>query len=163
MLPVHLFGVGLSLFEKQKHFFRKLFQGHQKFAPETIEFLLSKNQTKWLIELWTLKQEMETDDNHVTMMSFSLDQNTHFIIIHWRISCSFVGKYGLKLWKLCNLVCFLITYSGGNFWCSYKKRCFPQPVFLLRCQHSERSFKWWQCLSFELTCWKNYEYTIQWV
>ena len=42
-------------------------QGHQEFPPETIEFLLSKNQTKWPIELCTLKQGMETDDDHATM------------------------------------------------------------------------------------------------
>ena len=42
-------------------------QEHQKFIPETIEFTLSKKQTKWPIELWTLKQEMETDEDHATM------------------------------------------------------------------------------------------------
>ena len=51
-------------------------QGHHSFAPETFEILLSKNQTKWPIELWTLKQEMETDEDHATMReSFSLVQN----------------------------------------------------------------------------------------
>ena len=56
------------------------FQGHHRFAPETIEFPLSKNQTKWPIELWTLKQEMETDEDHATMReSFSLVQNILFI------------------------------------------------------------------------------------
>ena len=51
-------------------------QGHHRFAPETIEFPLSKNQTKWPIELWTLKQEMETDEDHATMReSFLLVQN----------------------------------------------------------------------------------------
>ena len=55
-------------------------QGHQKFAPETIEFPLSKNQTKWPIELWTLKREMETDDDHATITeSFSLVKNIRFI------------------------------------------------------------------------------------
>ena len=55
-------------------------QGHQEFPPETIEFPLSKNQTKWPIELCTLKQEMETDDDHATMReSFSLVQNILFI------------------------------------------------------------------------------------
>ena len=55
-------------------------QEHQKFAPETIEFPLSKNQTKWPIELWTLKQEMETDEDHTTMReSFSLVKNILFI------------------------------------------------------------------------------------
>ena len=39
-----------------------------------------KNQTKWPIELWTLKQEMETDDDHATMReSFSLVHNILFI------------------------------------------------------------------------------------
>ena len=28
-----------------------LYQGHHRFAPKTIEFPLSKNQTKWPIEL----------------------------------------------------------------------------------------------------------------
>ena len=55
-------------------------QGHQKFAPETIEFTLPKKQTEWPIELWALKQEMETDEDHVTMReSFSLVQNIVFI------------------------------------------------------------------------------------
>ena len=41
-------------------------QGHQEIPPET------KNQTKWPIELCTLKQEMESDDGHATMReSFS--------------------------------------------------------------------------------------------
>ena len=41
---------------------------------------LSKNQTKWPIELWTLKQEMETDEKHATMReSFLLVQNILFI------------------------------------------------------------------------------------
>ena len=53
-------------------------QGHQEFPPETIEFPLSKNQTKWPIELWTLKKEI--DDNHATIReSFSLVQNILFI------------------------------------------------------------------------------------
>ena len=48
-------------------------KGHQEFPPETIEFPLSKNQTKWPIELWTLKKEI--DDDHATMReSFSLVQ-----------------------------------------------------------------------------------------
>ena len=39
-----------------------------------------KKQTKWLIELWTLKQEMETDNDHAIMReSFLLVQNTLFI------------------------------------------------------------------------------------
>ena len=42
---------------------------------------LSKNQTKWPIELSTLKQEMETDDDDDATMrkSFSLVQNILFI------------------------------------------------------------------------------------
>ena len=40
----------------------------------------SKNQTKWPIELWTLKQEMETDDDDATIReSFSLVQSILFI------------------------------------------------------------------------------------
>ena len=50
------------------------------FAPETIEFPLSKNQTKLPIELWTLKREMETDEDQATMReSFLLVQNILFI------------------------------------------------------------------------------------
>ena len=46
----------------------------------SIEFPLSKNQTKWPIELWALKQEMETDEDHATLReSFSLVQNILFI------------------------------------------------------------------------------------
>ena len=56
------------------------YQGHHRLAPETIEFPLSKNQTKWPIELWTLKREMETDEDHATMReSFLLVQNILFI------------------------------------------------------------------------------------
>ena len=39
-------------------------QEHQNFTPETVEFALSKNQTKWPIKLWTLKQEMETTNDY---------------------------------------------------------------------------------------------------
>ena len=50
------------------------------FAPESIEFPLSKNQTKWPIELWTLKQEMEIDEDCATMReSFSSVQSKLFI------------------------------------------------------------------------------------
>ena len=42
-------------------------QGHQEFPTETIEFPLAKNQTKFPIEVRTLKQERETDDDHATM------------------------------------------------------------------------------------------------
>ena len=45
-----------------------------------VEFPLSKNQTKWPIQLWTLKQEMETDEDHATTRaSFLLVQNILFI------------------------------------------------------------------------------------
>ena len=55
-------------------------QGHQKFRLKTIEFPLSKKQTKWPIELLTLKQEMETDDDDATIReSFSLVQSILFI------------------------------------------------------------------------------------
>ena len=40
-------------------------QEHQNFTPETVEFTLSKNQTKWPIELRTLKQEVETTNDTV--------------------------------------------------------------------------------------------------
>ena len=39
-----------------------------------------KNQTKCYVEFWTLKQKMETDNDHATMRkSFSLIQNILFI------------------------------------------------------------------------------------
>ena len=39
-----------------------------------------KNQTKCYVEFWTLKQKMETDNDHATMReSFSLAQNILFI------------------------------------------------------------------------------------
>ena len=42
-------------------------QGHQEIPPKT------RNQTKWLIELCTLRQEMESDASNATMReSFSL-------------------------------------------------------------------------------------------
>ena len=76
----------------------------------------SKNQTKWPIEIWTLKQEMETDGDHTTM--------SHLIgASHWSriyVSCSLVGKYG---WKFVGDYSiwfgFLIMYSQGNSWCPY--------------------------------------------
>ena len=40
---------------------------HPEFPPETIKSLLSKDQTKWPIELQTLKQEMKSDDYQATM------------------------------------------------------------------------------------------------
>ena len=48
------------------------YQEFQEFHSDTNEFWI-KNQTKWQIELWTLKREMETDKDHATMReSFSL-------------------------------------------------------------------------------------------
>ena len=44
---------------------------HQEFPPKS-EFPLSKNQTKWPIELRTLKQEMKSDDDHATMRESNL-------------------------------------------------------------------------------------------
>ena len=76
----------------------------------------SKNQTKWPIEIWTLKQEMETDGDHTTM--------SHLIgASHWSriyVSCPLVGKYG---WKFVGDYSiwfgFLIMHSRGNSWCPY--------------------------------------------
>ena len=49
-------------------------------VPIRNKFRLTKNQTKWPIELWTLKQEMETDDDDATIReSFSLVQSILFI------------------------------------------------------------------------------------
>ena len=50
-----------------------------QIAPATIQFPLSKKQTKLPRELETLKQEMETDDAHATMReSFSLVQKIEY-------------------------------------------------------------------------------------
>ena len=68
-------------------------------------FSAIKKQTKLPIELWTLKQEMETVDNHATMRKsfpwsrtyFSLATLTYFLLISrkmWSKSCG----------KVCNLV-----------------------------------------------------------
>ena len=47
---------------------------HQEFPKETIEFSLSKkNQTNWPIEIWTLKQEMETDYNNAIIREHTYD------------------------------------------------------------------------------------------
>ena len=62
---------------QKKYDFCKFFWENLK---DTIEVPLSKNQTKWPIEFWTLKQEMETDEDNATMWeSFSLVQNILFI------------------------------------------------------------------------------------
>ena len=45
---------------------------HPEFPPKTIKSLLSKDQTKWPIELQTLKQEMKSDDYHATMRENNL-------------------------------------------------------------------------------------------
>ena len=47
---------------------------HPEFPPETNMFLLSKDQTKWPIELQTLKQEMKlkSDDDHATKRESNL-------------------------------------------------------------------------------------------
>ena len=80
-------------------------QGHQEFPPETIEFPLSKNQTKWPIELCTLKQEMETimkpweKAYHWSRIYFSLTRLTYLLLINRKI---WLKSYG----KLCNLICF---------------------------------------------------------
>ena len=77
---------------------------------------IKKKRTKWLIELWTLKQETETDDDHATMReSFSLVQK---IGTHAHIFCSFVWKHGWKTMESFPIwFNFLITSSRGNLWC----------------------------------------------
>ena len=63
------------------------------------------NQTKWPIELWALKQERETNDDHATMREgFSLVQNIFFCCIHRHSSCPLVGIWLKSCRKLCNLV-----------------------------------------------------------
>ena len=48
---------------------------------KSIEFPLSKKQTKWPIEPSTLKQEMEAEDDHATMREvFSLVAQNILII-----------------------------------------------------------------------------------
>ena len=80
-------------------------QGHQEFPTETIEFPLPKKQTKFPIEVQTLKQERETNDDHATMREgFSLVQNIFFCCIHWHSSCPLVGIWLKSCRKLCNLV-----------------------------------------------------------
>ena len=62
-------------------------QGHHEFPPKTIELLsnywvpaIDQKPNQMAIELWTLEQEMETDDDQATLReSFSLVQNILFI------------------------------------------------------------------------------------
>ena len=91
-----------------------------KNTRRSLQKLLSlgyqKKRTKWPIELWTLKQEMETNDDHATKReSFSLVQN---IGIHEHIFCSFVWKHGWKTMESFPIwFNLLITSFGGSFWC----------------------------------------------
>ena len=83
------------------HWYRKCgWQGHQEFPPETIEFPLSKNQTKWPIELWTLKQEMESDDDPATM----------------RESFSLVSLVGKCAWKDAVYYAIWFAFFDNTFW-----------------------------------------------
>ena len=55
-----------------------------------------KNQTKWPIELWTLKRKMETDEDHATMReSFLLVQNI-LLLTYILLMC---GEIWLKNWR----------------------------------------------------------------
>ena len=36
-------------------------------SPQKLVKLFYKKQTNWPVELWALKQEMETDDDHIIM------------------------------------------------------------------------------------------------
>ena len=75
---------------------------HQEFTPESIEFPLSKKQTKWPIELWTLKKEMETWER-ASHWSRKLATLTSFLLI------------SRKIWlKSCGKPCNLFFYGG--FW-----------------------------------------------
>ena len=67
----------------------------------------------------TLKQEIETDENHATMReSFPFVQNIHFIEYTDVISCLSAERYGCKAVESCAIwFVFLVTCSGGNFWC----------------------------------------------
>ena len=64
--------------------------------------------------------------NHERKLLIGPERTLHWI--HWRISCSCVGKYGWKtVESRCNLVWFLIAYFGGNLWCPWSQ---------LFCRHS---------------------------
>ena len=83
---------------------------------ETNELSLSKNQTKWPIELWTLKQEMETDEDHATMReSFLLVQNILFIEYTDAFPAHVYENMVEKLWRVdANWFGFLIACFGVN-------------------------------------------------
>ena len=51
---------------------RQIKEYHQEYPPETIQFPLSNNQTKWPIELWSTEQEMETNEDDATMREILL-------------------------------------------------------------------------------------------
>ena len=96
-----------------------------------MNFRYKKNQTKWPIELWTLKQEMETDDDDATIRErFSLVQSILFIDFtdilpaHFQEemveSCGETMQFGLVS---------LITDSGGNSWCPW--------LYILRAYHPD--------------------------
>ena len=91
---------------------------------------LSKNQTKWPIELSTLKQEMETDDDDATIRErFSLVQSILFIDFtdilpaHFQEkmveSCGETMQFGLVSLIRCPWLYFLRAYHPDNL-CSSK-------------------------------------------
>ena len=117
-------------------------KGHQKFTPETTEFPLLKKQTKLPIELWTLKQEMETVDNHATMRKsfpwsgtyFSLATLTYFLLISrkmWSKSCG----------KVCNLVWIFESVLRSDLLVSFGVWQISSKVSLLK-GHILTSISW---------------------
>ena len=93
-------------------------QGHQKLAPETIEFPLSKTKSngqknsenlsrKW--QLMTIMQPWEKACHRSRTYSLS-NTLTYFLLICRKIWLKTVESYA-------NRIDFLITYSGGNFLC----------------------------------------------
>ena len=110
--------IHISLFLTVCYFEWSTLQGYQEFLTETIEFPLSKNQTKCPIEVWTLKQEIETDDNHATMReSFSLFQK----ILFDAFSASFILRWSFfQVIAICTALAvvptaiLLVSFTGKN-------------------------------------------------
>ena len=60
--------------------------------------------------------------------------------LHWRTSCSLVGKYCGKTVGKYAIFFFLITYSGGNSWCPYNWDVSPKLDLVI-------TFDWWVLLA----------------
>ena len=116
-----------------------------------LSFRYQKNQTKWPIELWTLEQEMETDDDDATIReSFSLVQSILFIDFNdikkngWKLWGNYAIWFGFfdnGLWRelMVSLVIFSESISSGQsvlikIWCSVEilKLIWPKKVTLAK-------------------------------